>query len=113
MGRIHAVVRRIVQCLYLYETGLKLPTVTHEARVVSIEMLQEFEPAERAEFQKRFIEPLARQDLKLVASNQFGYSVIHTGRPYVSAWTLLFYGSLPFVRFPTGRKQPTLGKANS
>ncbi len=44
MGRIHLVVRRIVQCLYLYETGTKLPTETHESRVLSMEMLGTMEP---------------------------------------------------------------------
>jgi hypothetical protein len=102
MGRIHTVIKRTVQCLYLHETGEKLPD-THEVRVASLEVLAQLGPEKAQEFRRDFIEPLAQQALKLVADNQFAYSVIHTSGQFVSVWGLIFYGILPFVAF-TGRK---------
>ena len=105
MGRIHLVVRRIVQCLYLHETGTMLPIETHESRVASVEMLQQFGLDEVDQFRSSFIEPLANQELKLYANSQFAYSVIHTSKPFVSVWSLLFYGILPFIGFTSTKVQ--------
>ena len=103
MGRIHLVVRRIVQCLYLHETGAKLPTETHESRVLSMELLGKMGPDKPQELREDYIEPLMNEPIRHYANSQFVYSVIHTGRPFVSVWGLLFYGILPFIGF-TGPK---------
>lgn len=103
MGRIHLVIRRTVQCLYLHDTGTKLPTETHETRVASIEMLSKMEPGSTTRLHETFINPLMKEPIHLYAGNQFAYWVIHTGKPFVSVWALLFYGTLPFVGF-TGPK---------
>lgn len=103
MGRIHKVVRRIVQCLYLYDTGTKLPTETHESRVLSMEMLATMGEDAPQKLQHDFIEPLMKEPIHLYANNQFAYWVIHTNKPFVSVWALLFYGRLLFVGF-TGPK---------
>ena len=103
MGRIHLVVRRIVQCLYLHETGTKLPTETHESRVLSIEMLGKMEPDRPKMLREDFIDPLMEEPIHLYANKQFAYWVIHTCEPFVSVWALLFYGALPFIGF-TGPK---------
>jgi hypothetical protein len=110
MGRIHAVIKRTVQCLYLHETGDKLPD-THEVRVASLEVLAQLGPEKAQEFLGDFVEPLAHQALKRVADNQFAYSVNHTNRQFVSVWGLIFYGILPFVAF-TGRKVRMLESSN-
>ena len=102
MGRIHMVIRRVVQCLYVHETGTRLPD-THESRVASNEVLSHFGPEKVEEFRNLFVEPLVQQEWKVVAAGQFAYSVIHTNRPFVSVWGLVFYGVLPFVGF-TGRR---------
>ncbi len=102
MGRIHMVIRRIVQCLYVHDTGTRLPD-THESRVASNEVLSQFGPEKVEEFRQTFIEPLSRQEWEHVADNQFAYSVIHTNRPFVSVWGMVFYSVLPFVGF-TGPK---------
>ncbi len=111
MGRIHLVVRRIVQCLYLHETGTKLPTETHESRVLSMEMLGTMDPDRPQKLREDFIEPLMKEPIHLYANNQFAYWVIHTGKPFVSVWALLFFGILPFIGF-TGPKvkvaEPTI-----
>ena len=98
--------RRIVQCLYLHGTGTKLPTETHESRVLSLEMLGTMEPDRPQTLRENFIEPLMKEPIHLYANNQFAYWVIHTGQPFVSVWALLFYGILPFVGF-TGLKVDT------
>jgi len=77
MERIHAVIRRIVQCLYAHETGNRLPN-THESRVASLEVLSRLGPDKVREFHTEFVEPLANQEWRLVAKRQFAYSVIHT-----------------------------------
>jgi hypothetical protein len=102
MGRIHMVIRRVVQCLYAHETGRRLPD-THESRVASTEVLSQFEQEKREEFRKLFVARLIEHKWNIVAGNQFAYAVIHTERPFVPVWGMTFYGSLPFVGF-TGRK---------
>jgi hypothetical protein len=102
MVRIHAVIKRTVQCLYLHEIGQKLPD-THEVRVASLEVLAQLGLENAEEFGRDFIEPLARRRVKLVADGQFAYSVISTSCQFVSVWGLIFYGILPFVAL-TGSK---------
>ncbi|WP_145201214.1 hypothetical protein [Thalassoglobus polymorphus] len=103
MGRIHLVVRRIVQCLYLHETGTSLPVQTHESRVLSIESLGRMEADRPQKLRDDIITPLMQEPINLYADNQFAYWVTHTNVPFVSAWALLFYGRLPFIGF-TGKK---------
>ena len=106
MGRIHLVIRRIVQGLYAHETGTRLPD-THESRVASNEVLSHFGPEKVEEFRSLFIKRLVHQKWRVVADNQFAYSVVHTNRPFVSVWGLVFYSVLPFVGF-TGRRVTTV-----
>ena len=108
-GSMHLVVRRVVQCLYVHETGRRLPD-THESRVASAEVLSQFGMEEVDEFRQRFVEPLAQQKWNLVADNQFAYSVIHTSRPFVSVWGLVFYGILPFVGFTSPKAHLLAGQ---
>jgi hypothetical protein len=102
MGRIHLVIRRTVLCLYAHETRTILPD-THESRVASLEVLSRYGANKVEEFSRMFIEPLTLQKWNRIAGNQFAYSVIHTNRPFVSVWGLMFYDILPFVGF-TGPK---------
>ncbi len=44
-----------------------------------------------------------KEPIHLYANKQLAYWVIHTGKPFVSVWALLFYGILPFIGF-TGPK---------
>lgn len=101
MGRIHKVIRRVIQCLYMHETGRRLLD-THQPSVASIEVVSRLEPKKKAAFSRLFLERLAQQEWRSVADGQFAYSVIHTDRPFVSVWGLSFYGTLPFVAL-TGR----------
>lgn len=103
MSRIHLVVRRIVQCLYLHHTGIKLPTETHESRVLSIESLAAMDPDAPRRLREDFLDQMAKEPNHIYANNQFSYRVIQTEKPFVSVWALVFYGKLPFVAF-TGPK---------
>lgn len=109
MARIHLVVRRIVQGLYYHDTGTVLPPDTHESRVLSMEMLSMMESDAPQKLRDEFIEPLMKEPIHVYADNQFAYWVIHTGKPHVSVWALLFYGVLPFIGFtgpkPEGRER--------
>ena len=70
---------------------------------MSEEMLDKIEPDRRQKLHEDFIEPLMKEPIHLYANNQFAYWVIHTEKPFVSVWALLFYGVLPFMGF-TGPK---------
>ena len=67
------------------------------------EMFGMMEPDGPQKLREDFIQPLMKEPIHLYTNNQFAYWVIHTGKPFVSVWALLFYGTLPFIGF-TGSK---------
>lgn len=105
LKRIHSVLERTVQCLYLHETGRRLPQ-THEATAFSDEFLAQLGSEKAHQFQHDFVLPLAQQDPKIIGNGQFAYSMIHTTHDYVSVWGLLFYQRVPFVVLTGTRKRP-------
>lgn len=112
IGRIHAVIKRTVQCLYLHEVGEKLPD-TYEVGVVSLDSLAQFAHEEIQEFRRDFVEPLCQTEQRLIADNQFGYSVMNTSRPFVSVWALVFYGVWPFVALTGPKNRITDSERNA
>ena len=104
IARMHVVVERTVQCLYLHETGKRLNPVTHELTALGDDYLSQFSPEEVEEFQRNFVIPLS--DPTVIGDNAFAYASIHTSRDSVSAWGLMFYGAFPFVALTGPRKRP-------
>ena len=103
--RLHSVVERTVQCLYLHETGQRIPE-THEVIAIGEDSMKQLKPDRIRRLQENFMLPLAELDPKIIGGDAFAYAVIHTGRAFVSAWGLLFYGSVPFIALTTTRKRP-------
>ncbi len=94
--RLHNVVERTVQCLYLHETGKRIPE-THRVIAIGEDFLKQFGPEQIRKFREDFVNPLAELDPTIIGEDAFAYAVIHTSRDFVSVWALLFYGSVPFL----------------
>ncbi len=103
MKRIHAVIEQTVRCLYLHETGERIPQV-NEVSVFCNDFLRQFNKEKVIDFHETFVVPLAEQTPKTIGGDTFAYSWIDTGEAFGSIWGLVFYGYMPFVAL-TGTRQ--------
>lgn len=108
--RLHVVVERIVQCLYLHETGKRLDLETHEVSALCDDYLNQFDEGEQRQFHENFVIPLSQLDPTIIGDDVFAYASIHTPKAFVSVWGLLFYGSVPFIALTGPRKRPLRGE---
>jgi hypothetical protein len=104
--RLHKVVERAVQCLYLHDTGRRLNEQTHEVFALGEDYLQQFSPEEIAQFQRDFIGSLSEREPTIIGNGTFAYAAIHTSSEFVSFWGLLFYGSFAFIALTGTRRRP-------
>jgi hypothetical protein len=109
--RILLVVEWTVKCLYLHETGKRIPD-THEVIALSDDYLSQFDAPWIRKFQREFVEPLCKLDPKVNGKDCFAYAYIHTSKEFVSVWGILFYGSVPFVAL-TGIRPPLWARATA
>jgi len=96
MNRVHEVIRRIGRCLYLYETGERLPP-THGVKAVSMEMMSQHSLAYNQRIKEAILQPLSEQPLRVVAGGMFAYSFLHEEATGASVCGMVFYGVLPFA----------------
>ena len=105
--RIHEVIKRTIQCLYLYETGTRLPD-DHCVSVMSDLLFQSFSVEKQTEFRDTFVAPLNHVSPSVIADGQFAYSVVYMPDLSLSIWSLVFYGRLGYIGFTAPNSHATV-----
>lgn len=97
LGRVFAVVSRIVRGLYYYETKRLLP-IGSEVLVHCDDTLIALPVSELSEIVRTIITPLSHREAKVVEPESFSYRFqFFEEDPCVSVWALTFFSSISFL----------------
>lgn len=94
--RMDRVVARTVRGLFFKETGDRLAD-DYGIRVLCNEYLDEESPEALRRFGATVFEPVLRQPLHQIGHGTFSYRFAMTDRPPNGAWSLTFYGKIPYL----------------
>jgi hypothetical protein len=96
--RLHEVIQRTACCVYLHETGERLPT-GHSIQVIDLESVMKCNEADRQHFIQEAVVPLEQQPTRMAAGGQFSYSLMRTGDPHRAICEMTLYDTLTYFAF--------------